>query len=73
MEPDKSAIEHAFDLASSGRFHTIQEIRGRLRHEGYSEDQLLGPALLKNLRALINEARGHATSKQTGVVKARQT
>jgi hypothetical protein len=57
MDWNKSAIERAFELAQSGRFATTKGIRGQLRHEGYSDDQVFGPVLLKQLRALISGAR----------------
>jgi hypothetical protein len=56
MDANKSAIERAFELARSGRFETTTSIRSQLTHEGYSNDQVFGPALLKQLRALISEA-----------------
>jgi hypothetical protein len=57
MDRNKSAIERAFDLASSGQFQTIQKIRDQLRHEGYGDAQVCGPALSKQLRELIVGAR----------------
>jgi hypothetical protein len=57
MHANKSAVERAFELAQSGRFATTQGIRVRLRCEGYSEQQVIGPILLKQLRALISEAK----------------
>ncbi len=57
MDANKSAIERAFELARSGRFETVESIKDRLRREGYSDGQVFGPLLLKQLRALISEAR----------------
>lgn len=68
MEPYKSAIERAFELAQSGRFVSISAIRDRLRHEGYSNDRVSGPALVKHLRTLISEARGPCDSSKPASV-----
>jgi hypothetical protein len=57
MDPNKSAIERAFELARSGCFVTTDGIRNQLRREGYSPDQVLGPVLLKQLRELISAAK----------------
>lgn len=56
MHANKSAVERSFELARSGRFATTQSIIVRLRREGHSEGQVIGPTLLKQLRALISEA-----------------
>jgi hypothetical protein len=48
-----SPLERAFDLARSGQFQTIQKIRDRLRHEGYSDAQVYGRTLSKQLHELI--------------------
>jgi hypothetical protein len=63
MDPNKSAIERAFELARSGRFEGTDNIKDQLKHEGYSQDQLFGSALLKQLRGLIREAK--RTAKQS--------
>jgi hypothetical protein len=57
MEPHKTAIERAFDLARSGNFSTVDEIRRRLKAESYNEDQIIGRSLTAQLRALIASAK----------------
>ena len=56
MEPIKTAIERAFELAKSGEYATVNVIKGRLKAEGYPLDQVDGKALTKQLRALMRDA-----------------
>jgi hypothetical protein len=53
MESNVSALERAFDLARSGKYKTVSDIRCRLKQEGYWDAQLSGPGLLKQLRTII--------------------
>jgi hypothetical protein len=57
MHQDATALERAFQLASSGDHGSIDEIKRRLRTEGYSDTQIMGGTLSKQLRALIRSAR----------------
>ena len=57
MEPDKSAIERAFELAQTGRFLDVSEIKDRLRNEGYFTETVTGPTLRTQLKAMIEAAR----------------
>jgi hypothetical protein len=56
MESNVSALERAFDLARSGKYKTVSDIRLRLKQEGYSDAQLIGPGLQKQLRTIIAQA-----------------
>jgi hypothetical protein len=56
MEPNKSAIERAFELARSGTCKTVNEIKQKLREEGYNDDMIIGRSLWMQLRTLIAEA-----------------
>jgi hypothetical protein len=56
MAQDTTALERAFQLASSGDHRSIDDIKRRLRAEGYSVDQIAGSALKKQLRMLIRSA-----------------
>lgn len=56
MMPSQTALERAFEMARSGEFTTISEIIAGLRREGHATSQVDGPALRKQLRALIKEA-----------------
>jgi len=57
MEPHKTAIERAFELAKSGSCVTNSEIKQALRSEGYGEAQITGPALMRQLRAIMDANR----------------
>ncbi|MBI1180653.1 MAG: hypothetical protein GC201_08845 [Alphaproteobacteria bacterium] len=51
-----TALERAFELARSGSCKHISDIRSRLMAEGYSDSQLEGPMLMRQLRNLCNSA-----------------
>jgi hypothetical protein len=53
MRTNLTALERAFDLASSGKCLSVMDIALSLRAEGYSATQLEGPALKKQLVELI--------------------
>lgn len=50
-------MERAFELAESGRLHSVTEIKRTLEREGYSSAQLLGSTLMRQLRTIIHAAR----------------
>ena len=58
MDHDTSAIERAFQLARSGQFLSVEDLKKKLRAEGYSIATVTGPTLLRQLRLLIKAARG---------------
>jgi hypothetical protein len=51
-----SFLEHVFDLARSGRFGSVSELRKHLRREGYSDNQLFGRSLIAELGRLCRAA-----------------
>lgn len=51
-----SSLERAFQLARSGKCHSIADIRHGLRAEGYDERQIEGPSLSRQLRELMKAA-----------------
>ncbi len=53
-------LERAFELARSGDCLDVSAIKSRLIAEGYSINQLVGPSLLRQLRALCVENRDAA-------------
>jgi hypothetical protein len=57
MSSHTTALERAFILARSGEYAGISDIRAQLRAEGFGTQQLEGPALLKQIRALCTAAR----------------
>ena len=56
MEVRKSTVERAFELAATGRFRTVEEVRAALHNEGYNQHQIVGPALTRQLREIIRLA-----------------
>jgi hypothetical protein len=57
MDPHKSPIERAFEIARAGACRTVDEVRNLLRAEGYDQRQLEGPALSKQIMEIIKNAR----------------
>lgn len=57
MKPNTTALERAFELARSGKFANVSEVKSVVAREGYPMNQLEGPALTKQLRALIKAHR----------------
>lgn len=57
MDLKPLVLERAFELARSGSFSRLEDIRLQLKHEGYADFQLYGASLRKQLRALIVEAK----------------
>ena len=57
MSNRPTEIERAFELARSGHFKGVEEIRKEIRREGYTAKQLDGPALAKQLREAMKKAR----------------
>jgi len=48
-------LERAFELARSGLCKTTADIQLRLKAEGYPADRVIGPTLMKQLRAVIDD------------------
>jgi hypothetical protein len=57
MDMAKSALERAFQLAASGGFSNVGQIKVRLSAEGYYASQVEGPQLSKQLVAVLTKAR----------------
>jgi hypothetical protein len=53
-------VERAYQMARTGQFHYVEEIRRELDREGYypCRAHIAGAALLKSLRAEITTALG---------------
>ena len=58
MDHTITALERAFQLAESGDYASVPDIKKRLIQEGYSVAQITGGALSKQLLALIRAAQG---------------
>ena len=52
-----TAFERAFELAKSGRYVNVGEIKYRLHVEGYFADAITGTDLCARLKALMDTAR----------------
>lgn len=61
-------MERAFQMARSGSCANVQEIRDRLRKEGFSgvESHLSGIGVRRQLRALIKASRSAVATQDTG-------
>lgn len=58
LQPMRSTpLERAFQLARSGEYAGVDQIRRQLRTEGFDTGQLSGPQLMKQLRQLCAQAR----------------
>jgi hypothetical protein len=57
MRQDVTTLERAFELAKSGNYITIEEIRQKLKAENFDRDRLVGPSLLAQLRAIMGAAQ----------------
>lgn len=53
-----TTLERAFELARSGLYAGVPELRKQLKDEGYAMSQVEGPLLTKQLRDLC-----HASSR----------
>lgn len=56
MQAGKSTLERAFELARSGRYATLAQLKQAVLAEGYDRKQLEGAALGRQLTALIKAA-----------------
>ena len=70
MDPNFSSLERAFQLARSGLYRTVTEIRTRLNDEGYQSAQVTGPKLCRQISEILDktlvrygEQRAHKPSK----------
>jgi hypothetical protein len=59
-----TTLERAFELARSGRFSSVSDIRLALRRERFDqvEAHLAGSSIARQLRALCDEARRGAAA-----------
>ncbi len=57
MAHEASTIERAFQLAVTGDYGSVEELKKKLRAEGYSVATITGPTLLRQLRELIKTGR----------------
>lgn len=57
MDPNKTALERAFELAASGKCRSIDALRKALKAEGYDQYALYGFAMSKQLLAIMKGAQ----------------
>ena len=57
MDHGIRTLERAFQLARAGDCSSVSDIKKRLIAEGFSGEQITGPVLSKQLKALILAAR----------------
>ena len=57
MQANTTAVERAFELAKSGRYVNVGEIKYRLHVEGHFADAITGTQLSEQLKAIIDTAR----------------
>jgi hypothetical protein len=57
VDPHRTSLERAFELARSGRYASIDEIKQRLKAELYDQHMIEGRSLRSQLRALIAKSR----------------
>ena len=53
MSSQPTSLERAFELARSGQFSSLDDIRHQLDREGLNSQQVVGPVLMRQLRELI--------------------
>jgi hypothetical protein len=58
VAPEPSVIERAFQLARTGQYGSVEDLKRKLRAEGYTVAAITGPTLLRQLRELIKAGRG---------------
>jgi hypothetical protein len=57
MEANVLTIERAFQLAATGRYVTVSELKLRLNREGYDHLQVEGALLHQQLKDAMAQAR----------------
>lgn len=57
MNTNKTALERAFELAKSGKYANVSDIKTALLAERYSTEKVTGASLSKQLRDLIASSR----------------
>jgi hypothetical protein len=63
MNSKPTAIERAFQLAKSGRYASVANLRKTLEAEGYPKEHFSGPTMRKQLEGLIRSAQGSQNAR----------
>ena len=64
MKPNVSTLEPAFELAATGLFSTVTEIKLQSAREGYRYEQVQGPELAKQLMAAMTKASRRPNTRE---------
>ncbi len=65
MHSKFTPIERAFQLARSGQYLGLSDLRAQMKSEGYDVVQLTGPTLLKQLRRLCEQSQAELKTEET--------
>ncbi len=57
MHHNVTSLERAFQLAKSGKCQTVNDVKQKMRLEGYEQDQVMGRQLMGQLSSLICTAQ----------------
>jgi hypothetical protein len=60
-----TTLERAFELARTGEYGNVSEIKARLQGEGYAPSQLEGPSLVRQIKALCTAAQQERAEQPT--------
>jgi hypothetical protein len=71
MDRNVTALERAFQLAETGVSASVSDIKTQLKREGYSDAQIIGPTLVKQLKALI-EVSAAVSHRRRGIEEVLQ-
>lgn len=66
MTPNVTSLERAYQLARSGKVHSLEDIKRSLAAEGYNANQIEGRTLRLQLKGLINRARTQPSEARCG-------
>lgn len=76
MLPHVTTLERAFQLARSGEFDNVQQIKSRLHGEGYSSSLIVGRYLVSQLREqmmLVHPSWPHAKPRVKLVAQSKNS
>ncbi|HEY8575829.1 MAG TPA: hypothetical protein VIL88_05765 [Devosia sp.] len=63
MDIRKTPLERAFEMARSGEYASVSDIKKKLHREGVSLEQISGGSLMKQLREILNQARADVEAR----------
>jgi hypothetical protein len=65
MDSNVRPLERAFELAKSGDYSSVTNIKRQLQQEGYDSAQINGPSLLRQLSKIIKTASSKRAERTT--------